>query len=130
MVGIKDLDELLKAMKPVLVDKDFVFCTVSEEQADELKSDALLVFKEKEGITIIIEKAVADKDSIPYSAVWAMITLTVHSDLETVGFLARITAKLAEEGISVNAVSAYYHDHLFVPLDTAERSMEILSNLS
>jgi hypothetical protein len=49
--------------------------------------------------------------------------LTVHSSLEAVGFLAAITARLAETGISVNVVSAFYHDHLFVPHDRADEAL-------
>jgi hypothetical protein len=30
MSGITDLDELLRSMRPMLVDAEFVFCTVSE----------------------------------------------------------------------------------------------------
>ena len=40
-----------------------------------------------------------------------LITLTVRSSLEAVGLLAAITARLADAGISVNAVSAFHHDH-------------------
>ena len=59
-----------------------------------------------------------------------MITLTVHSALDAVGFLAAITARLAEAGISVNAVSAFHHDHLFVPVDRADEAMALLQNMS
>jgi hypothetical protein len=52
----------------------------------------------------------------------------VHSALTAVGFLAAITTRLAEAGISVNAVSAYYHDHLFVPWERREEAMEVLKN--
>ncbi|EKD51400.1 MAG: hypothetical protein ACD_62C00265G0006 [uncultured bacterium] len=59
-----------------------------------------------------------------------MITLTVHSGLDAVGFLARISTALAEAGISLNAVSAFYHDHLFVPVDRAGEAMVALERLS
>lgn len=54
----------------------------------------------------------------------------VFSILEAVGFLATITNKLAENNISVNAVSAYYHDHLFVTTDKAEQAMHVLMEMS
>lgn len=59
-----------------------------------------------------------------------MISLMVHSSLDAVGFLAAITAKLAAGGVSVNPVSAYYHDHLFVPVDKAELTMALLREFS
>lgn len=129
MTGIKDLDRLLKEMRPVLVNGEYVFCTVSEVQFGKLNLNPLLVFREKEGITLVIEKRIADARSLSYVGVWALITLTVHSDLSAVGFLARITSKLAEHGISVNVVSAYYHDHLFVSIEDAEMAMRILNDL-
>ncbi len=49
-----------------------------------------------------------------------MITRDVLSALDVVGFLAAVTAALADAGIGANAVSAFFHDHLFVPLDRAE----------
>jgi hypothetical protein len=57
-----------------------------------------------------------------------MITLTVHSSLEAVGFLA--AGRLAEAGISVNAVSAYYHDHLFVAEHRADEALRLLQSMS
>ena len=54
----------------------------------------------------------------------------MHSSLEAVGFLARITTKLAAHGISVNAVSAFYHDHLFVPTARADEALTLLRELA
>ncbi|HEY9768965.1 MAG TPA: ACT domain-containing protein [Coleofasciculaceae cyanobacterium] len=59
-----------------------------------------------------------------------MITLSVHSSLEAVSFLAAITAKLAEHKIGVNPVSAYHHDHLFVPVSRAQEAMILLKEFS
>ncbi len=47
-----------------------------------------------------------------------------------IGFLAAVTAHLAESGIAVNAVSAFHHDHLFVPAARAEEAMRRLGEFS
>ena len=130
MEGIKNLNKLLKGMNPELIEGEYVFCTLPGKQSEKLKDHAILVYKEKEGVTLILKRKIADDNSLQYSGVWALITLTVHSDLSAVGFLARITQKLAEAGISVNAVSAYYHDHLFVPAEKAGEAVEVLKNIS
>lgn len=116
-------------MKPELVRGGYVFCSVTKERFDK-RLEPILIFKEDEGTTFILKREVAAAHSIPYSGVWAWITLTVHSDLAAVGFLAAITKELAEAGISMNAVSAYHHDHLFVPIDKAKKAMQILKELS
>jgi hypothetical protein len=59
-----------------------------------------------------------------------MITLSVPSDLSAVGFLAAVTARLAGAGVAVNAVSAFHHDHLFVPGDRAEEALRILKRMA
>jgi len=130
MVRITDLGTLLKSMKPRVADGEFVFCSVSETLFSSLKTKPLLVFREEEGITLILERRAAEANGLPYSSVWGLITLTVHSGLTAVGFLAAITNKLAEAGISVNVASAYYHDHLFVPVDKMDTAMRLLKELS
>jgi len=130
VVGIADLKVLLKKMEPKVIKGEFVFCTVPEDYFSTLKITPLLIFREDEGITVILEREIAEKNSLPYSGIWGLITLTVHSDLAAVGFLATITNKLAEFGISVNVVSAYYHDHLFVPIEKADKTMQVLKELS
>ncbi len=120
----------MKSIKPKLVNREFIFCSVSDKQFLSIKQKPLMMFREDEGMTLILNKKDADLDSIKYKDVWVLITLTVHSDLTAVGFLARITDALAKEGISVNAVSAYYHDHLFILKEKSEQAIEILKRLS
>lgn len=130
MKPITNLSQLLRSMHPELIPGKYVFCTISKGKLSSLKIKPKLIFHEEEGVTVIVEKEVADKNKLSYGKVWSLITLNVHSDLSAVGFLAAITKELAEAGISVNAVSAYYHDHLFVPEEKKEGAMRVLQNLS
>ena len=129
MTGEKDLAVLLHSMQPSLVDGVFVFCT-SQRSLASIADQALMVFREEEGLTYILPKQVAESASLSFASEWAMITLNVHSSLEAVGFLAKITEQLAAAGISVNAVSAYYHDHLFVPVYKRQEAMTILQAIT
>ena len=129
MAGEKDLAKLLRTMKPELQRGDYVFCLVNDLGTVPL-SEAVLMFKENEGITVIVSKELADRSGLSYSFVAAWITLTVHSSLEAVGLTAAFSKALAENGISCNVVAAFYHDHLFVPQKDSAKAMEILNGLS
>ncbi|MEA1977158.1 MAG: ACT domain-containing protein [Chloroflexota bacterium] len=129
MPGETNLQSLLANMQPALLEGEFVFCSISPQAYDQLRFSPIGSFREAEGITLIVERSVADAEGLDYKLVSRMITLNIHSSLEAVGFLASITSKLAEAGISVNTVSAFYHDHLFVPTDRASAAMLLLDEL-
>lgn len=59
-----------------------------------------------------------------------MITLNIHSSLEAVGFMAAVSAKLTEQGIGVNPVSGFFHDHCFVPVGREEEAMIALEEMA
>jgi hypothetical protein len=129
MSGERDLTTLLRSMQPEMQEGVFVFCTVPEGTAIPENLKPLLVFHESEGTTLVVRREQADAAGLPFQFASRLITLTVHSSLEAVGFLAAITAPLAEAGISVNAVSAFYHDHLFVPVERAEEALLVLQKI-
>ena len=79
---------------------------------------------------MILTKAEAKTGSFGDSMALNLITLKVHSSLEAVGFLSVVTGKLAERGISVNAVSAYFHDHLLVPPRNAAEALNVLREIA
>ena len=129
MAGEKDLDKLLRTMKPLHTIGDYVFCTVNDVTKMEL-DDIVLLFKEQEATTVIVKKELADRLGLEYSFVSSWITLTVHSSLEAVGLTAAFSKALSDEGISCNVVAAFYHDHIFVDKKDTDKSMEILNRFS
>ncbi|MBR0704927.1 MULTISPECIES: ACT domain-containing protein [Bradyrhizobium] len=126
MTGERHLDALLRDMKPEILDGIFVFCTLAPSASIPATISPMLTFHEREGTTLVILREEAERTGLRYAFPSRLITLTVHSALDAVGFLAAITARLAEAGISVNAVSAFHHDHLFVPVDRADEAMAVL----
>ena len=129
MSGEKDLEKLLKSMKPEHVSGDYVFCKVEKFENLDL-NNVVMLFKEKEAITLIIKKEIADQLQFDYSVVMSWITLTVHSSLEAVGLTAAFSKALSEKNISCNVVAAYYHDHIFVNQKDIDEAMKVLSTFS
>jgi len=123
--GETNLSVLLKSMQPILRKGEYVFCTVNN-LSDFMELNPIGFFKEDEGITLILLRDSADRAELLYNSVFRMITLSVHSSLEAVGFIAAIASKPSEHNISVNPISGYYHDHLFVPAVQSDKAIELL----
>ncbi len=106
-----------------------MFCVVRPGDLMYLPFEPLGLFHEDEGTTVIAPLDEADRAELVYDGWWAHITLGVYSPLDAVGFMAAVTSALARAGISVNPVSAFHHDHLFVPWKRREDAMEILKSM-
>ena len=130
MSGERDLAKLLQNMKPEIHEDVFVFCSISNDDKIAATLDPIHIFREREGITFVVRRDDAESAALPYQFASRLITLTVHSSLEAVGFLAAVTGRLAGAGIGVNAVSAFYHDHLFVPEHRADEALQLLRDMA
>jgi len=133
---VSDLSELLKNMNPKVIDGKFYFASVDEGNLMAVANYLnyiVDVFREEEGLSIVFSEDILEEmKELSESEVrgpFAMITLTVNSDLMAVGFLAKITEALSKEGISTNAFSAYYHDHLFVPYEKRDDAIKALNGI-
>lgn len=127
--GETDLTALLRGMSPALHAEPYVFCSVADEQAPGLWSVAVGLFREIEGVTVVLSARAADAAALTYVGTWACITLTVHSSLTAVGFLATLSARLAAAGISLNPVAGFHHDHLFVPWERRFDALDVLDSI-
>ena len=119
---------LLQNLSPERNPGTYVFATVTDPAGIE-RSLPVATIREPEGITLVVKQEVADGLGLAYTYRAAWITLRVHSDLAAVGLTAAVATALAEEGISCNVIAGYYHDHLFVEVERAERAMEVLGRL-
>jgi uncharacterized protein len=122
-----DLQKLLQNLSPVLQDDIYVFCKV-----DMLPMDItpLAVFREREGITLILPQLQAQARGYKYEGVFSWITLEVHSSLFSVGLTSAVSQALAKAGISANVIAAYHHDHIFVPYTRGKEAIALLNELS
>jgi hypothetical protein len=125
MPGEMNLALLCEKMAPTLHQGTFVYCCLPRERFP-LPIEPLCSFKEAEGVTVILEKEAANALNLKYQYECAMITLTVHSALDAVGFVAIISNELANRNIPCNVVSAFHHDHLFVPYSQRDQAMDAL----
>lgn len=120
-------------MRPELDPRELVFACTSLDTLAELSRSGtipLATFMETEGLSMVLEHSDATRVGLAYIYPCRLITLTVHSSLDAIGFVARITSALAAAGISVNPIAAYHHDHLLVPSDRAADAMAVLESLS
>lgn len=130
MTGETDLKTLLASMTPELFASTYVFVTLAPGAPQPEGLEPIMVFREREGVTLILPDEDAKAAGLEATFRCRMVTLNIHSSLEAVGFLAAITTRLAAAGMGVNPVSAFYHDHLFVPADRAEQAMGLLYQLA
>lgn len=127
---VRDTHAMLSGMTPTLMNGEFVFCVMPDEDVARLAvPDTLAWFREREGISLILSKNRAEQLGINCDMPMRRIVLDVLSSLEGVGLTAAVASALAARSIPCNMVAAYHHDHVFVPAAMAELALEILLQL-
>ena len=127
--GESDLNKLIKGLSPKLNDGEYVFTSIKNIELLNT-SEVICTFKEKEGLTLILERSRADQLGLRYNFIASWITLEVHSSLNAVGLTSLVTTELANNEISCNVIAGYYHDHIFVSTKDSLKALEILNYLS
>jgi hypothetical protein len=129
-LSVGDAREMLAGMNPVLDKPDYVFCSAAD---DTLAAAALplglAMFREDEGMSLILERGAAQAHGFDVSLPMRRIVLAVNSALDGVGLTAAVASTLAAQKIPCNVVAAFRHDHIFVPAAMAEEALAILNAL-
>lgn len=124
MAVVQALPAMLAGMTPVLAEGCWCFSSMPAPEAAPLLADALALFREAEGLSLILPAHL-----VPDGQVMRQITLSVHSALDGVGLTAAVASALTAEGIPCNMVAAFHHDHAFVPEAQAEAALACLLRL-
>jgi len=128
-VGEKDLGKLCATLSPILGEAVYVYCSFADF-ALPAGLTAFCTVREREGLTAVVERGEAVRLGLAYTYESRLITLSVHSSLEAVGFIALISRKLAAACVPCNAVAGFYHDHILVPVDRADEAMQLLNEIA
>lgn len=125
--GEHDLDAILASL--TVARRPGVFAYVVLPEPGDPPPDAVAVIREPEGTTVVVESAVAiDRGwDVLYEVAW--LTLEVHSALDSVGLTATVSTALAAAAIPCNVIAGAHHDHLLVPVDAADRALDVLAAL-
>ena len=127
MTGEIDLSVLLKSMSPTVRPGEFVFVSLPAEPPTDVTVHALV--REAEGMTVVLDRADADRLGLNYDFVAGWITLEVHSALEAVGLTAAFSAALSEVGVSCNVLAGYFHDHILVDIEDVDTALSALARI-
>lgn len=91
---------------------------------------AFAVIRDKNEITTVIDQfKVSSRDVIETDGGWKILTFDMVLPFELVGFLARVSKALADEKVSILAISAYSTDHILVKERDLPKSIEKLRSL-
>jgi hypothetical protein len=83
--------------------------------------NAIMTFLEEEGWASVVRFGAGE---------WSCVSLTVTTDLNALGVIAAVSRVLADNKIPCNVVSAYYHDHIFVPHEKAKTAVDLISQIA
>lgn len=127
-----DLSKLLATLSVTRRDGVWRFETIDKDAASWAElvnlrdaSKIAMLFQESEGLSVILSA----NEATPAENRWVWLELSVYSDLQAVGFLAKIAATLADANVPCNAVAAFHHDHIFVPELKAEAAIAAIEGL-
>jgi hypothetical protein len=125
---VSDLGAILRSLEPVLHEDVYAYCVVPYG-ADISALAPVATIREQEGLTIVLaeSQAIVAGLSVLLRAAW--ITLNVHSDLQSVGLTAAVAEALTRANISCNVIAGSFHDHIFVPVESAQAALEVLQGL-
>ena len=75
------------------------------------------------------EKLKGEFSGFDESGLYRLLTFDIVLDLSIVGFLSVVSAVLAEDGISIYAISTYLRDHILIRKEDSQRAVAALRKL-
>ena len=85
---------------------------------------------DKNETTVIIDQSkFNEKDAIEIESNWKILTFDMVLPFELIGFMAKVSQALADEKISIFAISAYSTDHVLVKEKDLSKAITKLENL-
>jgi len=140
MVNDTDIGALLASTEILVHPEDYMLVSVSREEESKAreilgKTDAFssITFDYAE-VSLVLKAEEWDElkggfREYKVEGPYRLITFDIVLDLSIVGFLAVVSARLAEAGVSIYALSTFLRDHILVKGEDAEVAEKVLTRL-
>ena len=104
----------------------FTVCQISDVTTIDFTREFVFLSKTDEELSLVCETASVPASTIAREDGWRGFRVCGVLDFSLVGILAKISGILAEQGISIFAVSTYNTDYLFTKAEVFDRAIATL----
>ena len=113
-------------MELVIIDKTFSVCKVSDYADIDKGSEFVFTGATDEEHSLVCPVELVPANTIERSDGWKAFRIQGILDFSLIGILSKISTLLADNGISIFAISTFNTDYIFIQQKDFARALEVL----
>lgn len=115
-------------MKIKKIYQDFSVCQVKDYSLANLDSEYSFIGKTDEEKSLVCITSEVPENTIQREDGWKAFRIQGVLDFSLIGILAKIATVLADNGISIFAVSTYNTDYVLIKKENYQKALEVLQS--
>ena len=115
-----------KFMEIKRIEQDFTVCQVKDYSLVNLDSEYSFIEKTDEEKSLVCITSEVPQNTIQRDDGWKAFRIQGVLDFSLIGILAKIATILADNGISIFAVSTYNTDYILIKKENYQKALEVL----
>ncbi|WP_308009084.1 ACT domain-containing protein [uncultured Fusobacterium sp.] len=111
-----------------ILPNNFSICKIKNLNDINYEDEFIFIGKTDEELSLVCSTKYVPQEYIECNNNWKGFRIEGVLDFSLIGILAKISSVLAENGISIFAVSTYNTDYILLKSDKFDKAIEILKN--
>lgn len=108
------------------INQDFSVCQVKDYSLTNLDSEYCFIGKTNEEKSLVCITSEVPENTIQHDDGWKAFRIQRVLDFSLIGILAKVATVLADNGISIFAVSTYNTDYVLIKKENYQKALEVL----
>lgn len=108
------------------INQDFSVCQVKDYSLTNLDSEYCFIGKTNEEKSLVCITSEVPENTIQRDDGWKAFRIQGVLDFSLIGILAKVATVLADNGISIFAVSTYNTDYVLIKKENYQKALEVL----
>lgn len=113
-------------MKITTINGEFSVCKIQDRKGINLENEFYFLAKTDEEISLVCLTEHVPADVIEREDGWKAFRVQAVLDFSLVGIMAKLSGLLAENGISIFAISTYNTDYILTKANVYQRALTVL----